>query len=244
MLNSPLGGISLFTSMIIIAVGSLLSRTRRSKKRVIISQADILKAQESKLGSFLILSFAYLVPLLIFTSLTGISAIMLYDLYKDKERVTILSLVEKSFLITKKGFVTPGKEFTRENITLALAVPELEISNEKDSFFLKATNAPAAVQLYEGNLAFAHMLKVSNELGITADDPKILFPKKRTDKKLLPFLRANNINTSFENRKEYADFFGIEKYTGTEHQNNLLRRKIGEVTSQDIKKVILSDMPH
>lgn len=87
------------------------------------------------------------------------------------------------------------------------------------------------------NLALSEMIKISGTVDPTSNTTKIIFSKKIKEKRLVPFMKVNGVNSSFKNRKEYANFFGIQNYKGTQKQNILLRKKLGEVTFKDIQNV-------
>lgn len=223
MLHSPFGGLSFVTNIFIAIIGGVYNFVKGNKThRAIISQKHILELEKTKTGSYVAMFFSYFMPVIIFVLAASFSAESLVYLYRDKNKVTVIDIAEGGIDMGKKGYVTLTKVLEKNNyMSSSFQVAEASVDS---TIALQILDTQEEI-----DAAFNSIIESWGTRAFEASTTFLLFPKAADETKLIPFLQANGIPTTFEVRERLASFFGIEAYNGTEKQNNLLRKKLGEM---------------
>lgn len=234
MFQTPLGGISLVINIIILIIGSILNTVKGNPLyTAIISQKHILKLEKTKNGSLVTIILAYLIPLSILTLVGGISVVTLDNLYHDSRKITVVDAVEDSIHFSLREIdIVAGK--TKKTVEKGVSLQE----GKTQGMVLSESSTTKELYTIDFFLAvddtFNKMVEKWVVQGPKASTTFLLFPKGRGEPKLIPFMQANGLPTNLESRKVMALFFGIGLYEGTERQNNLLRKKLGEIMSNQL----------
>lgn len=99
---------------------------------------------------------------------------------------------------------------------------------------LMLTNSPSEIEE-----AFISVIEDWANRNTGIGTTSLLFSKAKNQKRLIPFMKANNLPSSIEVRKIMASYFGVEAYSGTEKENNILRQKLGELTINQLYKNVI-----
>lgn len=216
MFNLPFGGFSFLLNVFIVIFGKIVIFLRKNKaEKNIVSQTDILKLEKTKFGWYLILSFYFLVPILIFTSVTSMSLLTLYSLYVDEDKVTIFDVAvkgvqktkngvifAKSKLIPSDGYIIPIKQQIAGLSNLVKAPPVTSINTFSPSFLQNEEYVilQKLQKLEAVNFMTILSTNTTNRLtSSTSQIPQYIIPvgQKISEKSnLIKVISATSINTS------------------------------------------------
>jgi hypothetical protein len=185
----------------------------------------------------------YSIPLVIFAIIATASIKTLINLYYDTRKITVFDVAESGYGISKhfgkKAYSIVLDKFQQDAFGLlrpqtvqaeGIIVP-LKI---EDTFVLDEVKSPLVKKNLD-NFGVEHLPEPEKE-ATTSNEP--LLKNAQNEREVTTFLEKNGALSDFIIRERLAVFFGIEAYTGTERQNNMLRRKLGEFTGSQLEGLV------
>jgi hypothetical protein len=220
MFHSPIGGISFLSNILIIFFGVMFSLFRKSgpNKRYLVTQENISSFESTTLGIICSRGLAMILPLGIFLIVSLLCVSALVRLYNDEDKISLFDVLQKGVSGGLSGVAMTEAYVLKYTTNHAIALQ----SKGADGHIMQ-------------NSASLEGLPASPSLVVTLNDSDRVFTKGVQAVTLNEFLEANNLDSSFESRHEFAVYLGIHNYQGTRKQNRELLDRLLEMTYADLR---------
>lgn len=225
--QSPITGLSLIVSVLIIATAKIFNTLKKGgKNKLRTSKRTRIEIDRTKNVPLVVKIFAYVIPVSVFVLIVSFSIQSLLVLYKDTDKITVFDIARNLYHLNENKNINVSNnvvELDNNNNLPVVVVDELaNASSSEDVNF-----ADTYLEIDEAFSSIVKNIKINTlDVGTTS----LLFAKGKKQKYLVPFMQLNNLPTDINDREVIATFFGIKEYRGTEKQNNILRKKLGDIT--------------
>lgn len=237
MFQAPIGGISFLTNLILVVAGFLFRPLwpKSAGRWYIITQENITALEGRRLGFIFSRFLSWVFPVIIFTLVLGMSVRVVSRLYTDENKITVYDVARgglKEVLIYAAPKVTTFSRASMAviNETLSDGKPANEsgVKEGRNMHFVAVAGATSSEENTEIPAPSGKEYLGANEF---------FFRAGRDAATLSEFLVANDIDASFATRKEFADYFGVANYSGTEEQNITLHQILATLTPRRLSQL-------
>lgn len=228
MFQAPLGGISFIANLLIIVVGMFLQlfKPKGVSRRYIVTQDDVARFERGRFGLMVSRAIAYGTPFIVFTVVFALSLNMLYRLYTDERRISLIEVISHG---VAKGNAE-ARFLAAWDTSVAPVLEQTDVISETST---ATTVAIEPLPEPDSN----ELVNPAPEETLTLDT-RLVFPLGSDARSLYAFLTANGFRSDFEYRERIAKFFGIFDYTGTLAQNEKLLDILKRLTYDDLYRMM------